>query len=185
MKQDILIWDLETAKAEHQHSPKLAEALIRLLPIDKPVIDFGCGKGTYLAALQKKGYECFGLEGTPGIKQIADFDNIMEWDLTKPWKSTYQGSVISLEVAEHIPAEHEKTFIETITGACDEWLVLSWAIKGQGGCGHHNEQDAAYVIRRIEERGFKYLELPSVILRQEGGKDCWWFSNSIYCFKRK
>ena len=53
--------------------------------------------------------------------------------------------VISLEVGEHIPKEYENIFIENLHKNNIRGIVLSWAIKGQGGDGHVNEQDNYYI----------------------------------------
>jgi len=176
-----MIWNLNTAKKEHQHSPLLAKLLSEILP-PQLVYDFGCGKGTYLKYLSEKGFDCVGFEGTPDISEIADFDSIIQLDLSKPIKRVMdKGSVICLEVAEHIPREFEETLLNNITSYCNGLLILSWAVKGQGGCGHVNEQDSAYVIKRLAEKGFTYNEELSNKLR-EAGKELWWFSKSIYVF---
>jgi 2-polyprenyl-3-methyl-5-hydroxy-6-metoxy-1,4-benzoquinol methylase len=67
--------------------------------------------------------------------------------------------VFSYEVAEHI--SNVDNYIETITENCAKILVMTHALKGQGGHGHVNEQPDEYWISRIEKKGFKYLEKES------------------------
>lgn len=183
-RQRAMIWNLDDAKNQHQYSPRLAAAFSYLLPKAKPVIDLGCGKGSYLKTLFHKGFICFGYEGTPGINEIADFDNITQCDLTTPMVLSASGSSLCLEVAEHIPKEHEATLLQNITECCDEWLIISWAVKGQGGFGHVNEQNSDYVIKTISDLGFEHIQGLSDYLRTEGGADLWWFKKSIYVFKK-
>jgi hypothetical protein len=177
------IWDIETAKKEHQYSPRLAVAMKKLLPAKTPIVDLGCGKGTYLI-----NYQCIGVEGTPEITEIADFDGpILTLDLSVPQLELckFSGSnVICLEVAEHIPPEQEQIFLDNIFSIKPPSLILSWALKGQGGTGHHNEQDPAYVIPKIERRGYNLDCIGTEQLRYEGGKDLWWFQKSIYVFTK-
>lgn len=180
-----MIWNLDDAKEQHKHSKRLAAALGYILPKDKPVSDFGCGKGSYLAELVNKGFQCYGYEGTKGINEIADFKNIIECDLSKPFATTIKGSVLCFEVAEHIPKEFEATLIDNITNAADMFLIISWAVKGQGGFGHVNEQNENYVVPLIESKGFQYNAGLSNYLRNEGGAELWWFKKSIYVFTRK
>lgn len=180
-----MIWNLDDARSQHQHSPKLAAALIEILRKEVPVNDFGCGKGTYLKKLSEAGFTCYGYEGTKGIDEIADFQGIRQMDLTVPGNTGVPGTSLCFEVAEHIPKEHEKTLLENITCSCNEWLIISWAIKGQGGFGHVNEQNAEYVIKTIEDLGFQHVPGLSTHLRAQGGADLWWFKKSIYVFKRK
>jgi SAM-dependent methyltransferase len=47
--------------------------------------------------------------------------------------------VLSLEVAEHIPAEHASELIERLARATSKYLVFSAARPGQGGTGHIDE----------------------------------------------
>lgn len=182
------IWDIETAKKEHQYSPRLAVAMKKLLPKNTPVVDLGCGKGTYLKYLNLFNYQCIGVEGTPDIMEIADFDGpILTLDLSIPQQelSKFRGSnVICLEVAEHIPPEQEQIFLDNIFRIKPPALIFSWALKGQGGTGHYNEQNPAYVIPTIESRGYKLDYKFTERLRAEGGKDLWWFRKSIYVFKK-
>lgn len=180
-----MIWNLDDAKNQHQHSIRLAVSLTNLLPKDSPVLDFGCGKGTYLKHLSDSGFDCHGFEGTKGIAEIADFKNISECDLSKPFDAGMTGTVLCFEVAEHIPKEFEGTLLSNITRHCNEWLVLSWAVKGQGGFGHVNEQNASYVINKLQSLGFVHQAPISNVLRNEAGRDLWWFKKSIYVFKRK
>lgn len=198
------IWDLETAKKEHQHSPALAEALSNILPKNVPVIDYGCGKGTYLAHLSGKGFNCYGIEGTPNIGEIADFQGYIEQadlslslldrvsecadddesscpDANLDWD---ESTTICLEVAEHIAPENESVFLDNITRYCADWLILSWAVPGQGGCGHHNERSPEYVIQTMFDRGFQLQVTETNLLRAVIEPHCWWFRQSLFAFRK-
>lgn len=178
------IFTLDEAKIEHHSSTRLAHQLTTVLPPNIPVIDYGCGKGTYIAHLSENGYECTGYEGTPEIDKVADFSPIIVADLTKPLGERPKGSVICLEVAEHIDAKYEDVLLDNITENCTGKLIISWAVVGQGGCGHVNEQNAHYVIPTIEKRGFKFNAYQSERLRTFAGADLWWFKKSIYVFDK-
>ena len=184
-KDNIEIWPLEIARIEHKFSPRLAYYLAYYLPKKSYVYDFGCGLGTYLRYLSAKKYHCTGYEGTKGIKKISDFENIIEADLTKPIQVPHKGSVICLEVAEHIKPENETAFIDNIVNAVDKYLILSWAVPGQGGTGHHNERDSAYVIDLFAKHGFRLGKIKRSTMRHHAGLDLWWFKKSIYFFEKK
>ena len=62
--------------------------------------------------------------------------------------------VYSLEVGEHLPKDKEDTFLDLLTKG--DGLIVSWAIPGQGGDGHINEQEVSYIRKKIEDRGFVY-----------------------------
>lgn len=177
------VWDLNEAKKGHAHSKQLADAIIKLLPKNKCVFDLGCGTGFYAAQFAAKGYQVIAVEGTPNIDEIADYSPIIQHDLTTPLPEHEPGNVICLEVGEHIPKEHEQGFINNITKLCGGILILSWAIPGQGGRGHVNEQPNDYIINEIEKRGFVYREAKSDYLRANAGK-LPWFKNTLMFFER-
>lgn len=186
------IWTLEQAEMYHRFSPKLAQAIRDFLFHETQtlfIVDYGCGFGEYLKHLDNS-FRCYGIEGTKGISDHPNaYSSIIEADLSQNFGySLFKDktlSVISLEVAEHIYPDKESVFIDNITRYCSEYLILSWALEGQGGVGHHNERNAEYVIPTIEARGFTFLPEPTQVLRDAGGSELSWFQNSIYVFKKK
>jgi hypothetical protein len=60
-------------------------------------------------------------------------------------------------------------------------LILSWALPGQGGCGHLNEQPNEYVIEQMLEKGFAFDEGESLKLRAT--VRWWWFENTLMVFR--
>lgn len=186
-KRKITIWSKEEAEKYHVNSVELLELLQIYLPTKDIVYDFGCGDGYILEGLDKYGFKCRGVEGTPGINEIAKFKDIIEADLSKPFDTfTETGSVLSFEVAEHLLPEHEEEFLKTLTKYTKDYLIISWAVKGQQGYGHNNCQNADYVIPKIESMGFKYIEEDSKNFRKIAGSGkASWFLNTIYIFRRK
>jgi hypothetical protein len=175
------IWNIEEAKVEHAFDKKLAIELTKILPKGEKVVDLGCGRGDYLSLLQFNGFDCIGYEGTPDIKSIASFPFIHQADLSKPIE-TEKGTVLCFEVAEHIPQEYEDVFLQNVVNASIGLVVISWAVKGQGGHGHVNEQDSVHIIDKFHDLGFwlnggltKHLRLMSSL---------WWFKSSIYVFEK-
>ena len=74
-------------------------------------------------------------------------------DLASPMTWNPADAVISIEVGEHIPKEHEATFIANIVGSAKKMIVLTWAPPGQGGEGHVNNQTPEHVAEQIEKAG--------------------------------
>lgn len=175
-------WTQDTADETHQSSSNLAKFLLEYLSKDRPVYDFGCGKGYYLNELAKQGFKCVGVEGF----QLNNFlhDDVIVHDLSKPFDMGEQGHVISLEVGEHIPKSGEQSFLDSIARNCKGKLIFSWALPGQPGVGHVNCQPQRYIIREVERRGFKYL--PDVTLQTraiiEDNVD--WFRRTLLIFER-
>ncbi len=63
--------------------------------------------------------------------------------------------VVSLEVAEHIPAEFEANFLDNLARYAKEGLLLSWAAVGQGGYAHVNNRPLEHVTTQLQRRGFR------------------------------
>lgn len=176
------IWSQFTADKYHQSSPKLAGWLASFLDIEKPVIDFGCGNAFYCHELASVGFHCLGVEGY----RLNNFlhDNILVADLTTPLHISVRGSVICLEVLEHIDKKYESILLNTIERHCDRQLVLSWAITGQPGIGHVNCVDQYYAIEQLEKRGFTYLKTVTLHARQHIDKNTDWFERTLLVFER-
>ena len=64
------------------------------------------------------------------------------------------------------------------------WLIISWAVPGQGGRGHVNEQPPEYVLDLFGNREFVYHEDYSQYLRNSI-VNCYWFKNTIFVFSKK
>ena len=67
--------------------------------------------------------------------------------------------VVSVEVGEHIPAgKDSSTFLDNLVLLAREGVVLTWAVPGQGGAWHVNEQDNRWVVEKMEGRGMTYQQ---------------------------
>lgn len=167
----------------HQHSHELANWIADYFDKNKQVYDFGCGWGKYLSDLDKKGFKKLkGYEGVVPSKKY--FENIAPQDLTQKFKVGKKGNVICLDVAEHIPEKYVDVFLDNICNACDDKLVMSWAVRGQGGTNHVNCLDNHEAIALVEKKGFKYLVEVTQSARNSIGEFCQWFTNSILIFER-
>lgn len=178
------IWSQELADEIHQSSVNLGKFLIDYLPKEFPVYDFGCGNGYYLGQLEKAGFQkCVGFEGT----QLNNFQcsNVRVHDLTTPVLLEEKGSVISLEVGEHLPKSAQYTFIQTLTKNCHKHLVMSWAEIGQPGIGHINCRNIDAVVRDIENKGFHYLPGLTIKVRQTIEENTSWFRRTLLIFERQ
>jgi hypothetical protein len=144
------------------------------------IIDIGCGNGAYTFAFKDNNYLCDGYDGnlvteeiTDGICKVKDFSVVQ--DLGK------YDLVLCLEVGEHIPKEYEKIFIDNIVRCAKSYIILSWAVEGQGGLGHTNCHNNDYIIDQMKLRGFRYDKKESSFLRRRS--NLFWFRNTIMVFK--
>lgn len=176
------IWDQATADDIHQGSDNLARFLIGYLPKEEPVYDFGCGNGFYLGKLEAYGFKCIGVEGF----QLHNFQcsDVIIHNLIKKMTVTTKGSVISLEVGEHLPKSAQENFMQTVTENCSGKLVFSWAELNQPGVGHINCRDQKEVIADVVSRGFKYMEEITMQVRETIEENTSWFSRTLLIFER-
>ena len=84
----------------------------------KSVIDIGCGAGSWLASFKDYGVQdILGVDGE-WVKQEKlqiPKERFISFDLTKPFRLDRKFDlVMSLEVAEHIPAKYAQTLIDTL-----------------------------------------------------------------------
>ncbi len=150
------------------------------------VIDIGCGNGYYTRYLNNYNVLTDGYDGNPytaeitnGMCQVADFS--VEQRL-----GTYHW-VLSLEVAEHIPAEFEDVFINNLDKHNTEGIVLSWSIPEYGGDGHVNPQPNSYVTQRITDLGYTLDVESTERLRRSCAPyptPCYWFSKTLLVFRK-
>jgi len=181
-------WDYNNS--EYDESIHLDEGLLEFLInfIEKNeiknVFDFGCSTGYYLDLLSKKNknLNLIGVEPEVILSKNKKFNNILNYDLAKPFDIKSKGSIICLEVIEHIPEKFETIVIENIINHCNDFLFISWASPEQGGLGHVNEKPLSYVIQLFEKRNFTYLEEESI----EGRKfaKLQWIKNNFCIFKK-
>lgn len=188
-------WENETAEG-HAHDEGLAKALVKFFN-DQPrkrhslnVIDIGCGDGYYLNYLNRSSEDekifCLGVDGNPNTKLMAGEKSFV-WDLTQPMEFNVGHWVLCLEVGEHIPQELEAIFINNLHAHNRDGIVLSWAVRGQGGDGHVNCLDNIEVIRKIVPLGYEYDDKASAFLRSQCAtypKDGYWFRNTVMVFRK-
>ena len=113
---------------------------------------------------------------TNGLGKVLDLSK--KFDLKKKYEC-----VISLEVGEHIPPEKEHIFIDNLDRHCNQCIILSWALPGQGGDGHMNEKPNEYIKNKFLERNYDCWEEASQYLRDS--TTLWWFKNTIMVFIKK
>lgn len=176
------VWTQETSDATHKSSKVLGDFLTAVLPKNVPVYDFGCGNGYYCSRLDDAGFFAIGVEGYPLNNHLNK--NFVVHDLTKPLNMGIPGTVISLEVGEHLPKEAQETFMQTVTGNCNGILVFSWAEIGQPGLGHINCRDQQEVIADVCSRGFRCEKELTERIRPLIEEETSWFQRTLLIFTR-
>lgn len=180
-------WDYNTSYHDEivNFDCNLADSIVSFLKEKKikNLIDFGCSTGYYLEHISKNisDIKLIGVEPNVSHRKNKHFDNILEHDLAHPFNIGYKGTIICLEVLEHIPKKFESIAIENIKNHCDGFLFLSWAIIGQGGYGHHNEKNLKDVINLFTKQKFSLLERETQACRDKAVLP--WLKNNLLVFK--
>ena len=176
------VWIGEDAQKWHVFDDKLADAIAKFFVGEKAdsVIDFGCGMGGYMKVIHDMGILCDGVDGNPatpeltgGLGKVLDFSVPVDLGRTYDW-------VLSLEVGEHLPPQHETTFIENLVKHAREGILLSWAC--QNGPGHFNMRENDYVKGRMKEYGYISDPIAEKFLRKRCNVH--WFRNTVMVFRK-
>ena len=167
----------------HKVDNGLLNNLSSIFEENSSIVDFGCGNADYIRNLISEGFECEAYDGNPNTPEMTgDLGKVLDlskkFDLNK--KFDY---VISIEVAEHIPKEYEEIYVDNLIRHTEYYLITSWAVKGQGGDGHVNEQDEDYVLNLYKEKGMVYQKEISEALRSVATLG--WFKKTIYVFGKE
>lgn len=146
----------------HCYDKEIGETLCGMLELMevKTVVDFGCGPGWYVKALQDAGFVVKGYDGNPYVRELSNIifqgeeNPCGQLDLTKEIKLDKRfDAVISLEVGEHIPEAFEDIYIQNLVNNSNKYIIMSWAIDGQKGDGHINCRSNDYIIDKITKYG--------------------------------
>lgn len=167
--------EFSTAFAEKKNwkvDQLLLQALRAVIPVGATVVDLGAGMGHYVAALRDLGYVATGFDGIEGIEKSSG-GLVLRADLTlhQNLVLNYGFSwAISIEVGEHIPAEHSITFLDNLAAAATDGLIVSWAVPGQRGHNHVNCQPVEWVCGQLGARGWIINYPQTLVARQLAGK---------------
>jgi len=177
-------WEGEEASSQHKHDPKLSNGLIEFFINEKAdsVVDLGCGMGKYVMDFIDNKINAHGYDGNPNTPELTN--NICKiLDLSIPTKFDQPFSwVMSLEVGEHLPSKFEDIFINNLHNNNVNGILLSWALKGQGGDGHVNEQNNDYIKSKICKLGYTNDVIAEEKLRKS--VSLWWFKKTIMVFRK-
>ena len=189
------IWSLDLAKKAHKFDPILAGAImVHYKDHVTSVTDLGCGPGYYVAMFHALWDHVDGYEGTSDIWEIWRDTSVRSgFDLSSECVFDYFKNeneitkkydlVTCLEVMEHIPIIKEQIALDNISLLTKKYLVLSWAIPGQGGKGHVNERCNKYVIQQMLKRGFLLDKKATLFLSFYTSLP--WFRRSLLAFKKR
>jgi len=121
-------WEGEQAEWHHMHDGNLSKALVEIFEAGnvRTVVDFGCGMGLYVRDFRAAGLRAVGFDGNPDTLKLSQ-GRCFHADLSREVDAgTRFDMVMSLEVAEHIPPQHEQMFIDNICNHVTTYAIISW-----------------------------------------------------------
>lgn len=176
----------ELMRSGSLRSAEVVVPLVLGLVPAQSVVDIGCGDGTWLRVFRNAGInEVLGVDGEYVGDDFLQIPKqcFRAMDLKRPFslERTFD-LAISLEVAEHLPAECAASFVESLTRLAPV-VMFSAAIPFQGGQHHINEQWPQRWADLF--RGHGYLAIDAVRKRiwNNDAVD-WWYAQNTLLFAR-
>jgi SAM-dependent methyltransferase len=170
-------------ESSRQSAEEIVPLILEMIPSSR-VVDVGCGDGTWLKVYHQYGVkEILGIDGSYVDENVLVIprENFIPFDLTKPLKLDNKFDlVMSLEVAEHLPAECAESFIDSLTSLAPV-VLFSAAVPEQGGENHINEQWQEYWAEKFHRRGYVAIDC----LRDKiwsNKKVAYWYSQNLLLF---
>jgi len=159
----------------------IAPLVLQLLPV-RSVVDIGCGDGSWLAIFRRLGVgEILGVDGEYVNRDSLQIppDRFQALDLTKPFVlDRVFDLAVSLEVAEHLPAEFAPVFVECLTRVAP-LILFSAAIPFQGGVNHINEQWPDKWADLFGRHGYLPIDFLRKRIWQNDSVEWWYAQNTL------
>lgn len=171
------------------HAARTVLALVLdVIPRVESAVDVGCGVGTWLSMLREMGVpEVQGVDG-PWVDRkllVIAQESFRSTDLSQPLGLDRRyGLAISLEVAEHLPADSARGFVSSLTQLAD-FVLFSAAIPFQGGKGHVNEQWPEYWARLFGEFGYVAVDAVRRKIWDDPDIPYWYRQNALLYVRRE
>jgi SAM-dependent methyltransferase len=135
---------------------RIVMASFALLGMPRSYLDIGSGTGAMVNLARRLGVDAWGVD---------QLDRTEYWllarDLRAPLDQARNYELVTcIEVAEHIPVEHDATLCDSIARhvAPGGTLVFTAAHPGQGGEEHVNLRPAAYWRTMLHGRGLSFSD---------------------------
>lgn len=190
----MTLYNNEFYEKRHKKTLYSAEIILsivqEIIPEIKSAVDLGCGVGTWLSVLEKRGAtEVCGIDGSWVNNDYLEIqkDNFIENNFSKDVNPNVNRTfdlAISLEVAEHLPSSSAEGFVSSLTNL-SEVVLFSAAIPRQGGVGHINEQWADYWITLFENRGYVAIDIIRKRIWNDESIPKWYRQNALVFVKKE
>ena len=177
----------QNTKFKHFIDYKFGASLVHILMQNNiaSITDMGCGNGGYVKMFADFNITTQGFDGNPDTKKWdvsgglcvgpVDITEEMFWDMTD--------AVMSIEVAEHIPAEYEQAFLSNLVTTARDLIFLSWGVPDQPGEFHVNGQWEADVVQKMNQSGWEPHENLTQMLQNEA--EFGYLKRNVQVFKKQ
>jgi len=118
----------------------------------KTMLDIGCGLGYVMKYFHENGCEVFGIDGSPSaIKHNVMKDYVYKHDFTtSPWSPEKSYDLVwASEFLEHVEEKYMGNYMVAFSKAI-KFTVVTYAMQGQRGHHHVNENTEAYWIEKFK-----------------------------------
>jgi SAM-dependent methyltransferase len=180
-----MIYDAEFYQGIQSSSQASADVVVpmvlEMLPAAS-VLDVGCGVGTWLGTFSRLGVaEVFGVDRDVPIEALEiDPSCYCAVDVAAPFTLGKRFDlVVSLEVAEHLPAAAADDFTANLVRHGDA-VLFSAAVPGQGGTHHVNEQWLSSWVERFAAHGFTIFDLIRARCWDNPSVASWYRQNTVF-----
>ena len=145
--------------------------------------DFGAGVGQYGHSLLtlEPSLRYRGYDGAGDVRRYTD-GFVRFIDLSMPLSLPRADYVLSMEVGEHIPREHEFMYVRNLHAHNCRGIVLSWAKLEQFGIAHVNTHSRKYLLNLFASLGYVHNATVTKALRAASQRD--WLKNNLLMFDR-
>jgi SAM-dependent methyltransferase len=148
------------------------------------VVDVGCGSGTWLSVFREHGVsDLLGIDGDYVAADSLEIPatSFLPRDLSQPFRLPRRFDLaVSLEVAEHLPAEAAESFVESLVQLAPV-VFFSAAAPYQGGTQHLNEQWPAYWAERFARHGYRAVDCLRRLLWSRDEVE-WWYAQNCFLY---
>lgn len=179
-----------TADFYERMMPLSEKSAKRIVPVvlewirPRSVLDVGCGVGHFLRAFQEAGVaDIKGIDGdyVPADQLVVDAGHFAPVDLKQAFDLRRQYDlVLSLEVAEHLPADAAAGFVQSLVRHGD-LILFSAAVPHQGGTHHVNEQWPSYWSQLFAGHGYRAYDVLRPALWGDA-EIAWWYRQNLLLF---
>ena len=127
----------QNTKFTHLIDKRFGESLVFILKQNKisSMTDLGCGTGAYVRMIEDKNIKTQGFDGNPFTQKwdVSGGLCVGPVDITQKRFWNVTDAAMSIEVAEHIPAEYEEAFLNNLVNSARHLVFLSWGVPGRVG----------------------------------------------------